>query len=125
MTRKKEPEPEDVNDIANAWICFFGLYIELDDIDLQTKTPSPEVVAIKRDLFNKLSKEAKEVISVLLQSPAELENFCKCLSTGKWKNRKGDNSFFVERYFRKNWRSRIRVKSVFAELRKFVREFEL
>jgi len=118
---RPENREDDPNDLAQAWICIYGLYMRFEDDLSISKIPSPEQMAIKRDLFEKLSKEAKEVISVLIQSPAEFEQFCICLSTGKFKNRKGDSSFFVQRYFRKDWRSRSLTKSVFRELRKFVR----
>ena len=47
-----------------------------DNIILHSKIPNPETIFFKKDAYQKLSPEAKEIINVILYSPNEiLEEF--------------------------------------------------
>jgi hypothetical protein len=44
---------------------------------LPSKLPSPEEIVIKKQLFQKLSREAKEVIGIILEAPDEIVDLIK------------------------------------------------
>lgn len=84
---------------------------------MESSYTSPEDEIIMKDSFSHLSKEAMEVINLVLNSPMEV---IECLKTPKYdkiSKRK------VRKYLEKNgWETR-KVKSCFEELREFCSEF--
>ena len=107
------------DDLASAWEVLFGTYIQTTDIVQISKEPSPEKIAIKKDLYRKLSDEAKEVISTILNCPSEFAEFCISPKTKDYRRRNDDHSFFIKKYFRKKWKSRSKVKTTFKEIEKY------
>jgi len=92
-----------------------------EEIEVESDAMSQEDAAIKSDLYEKLSEEAKEVVSIILKAPPELIKFDVITYDGKWKKRDGDNQYYLKRYFRKLWGSRLLVKHAFKELETFVK----
>ena len=94
----------------------YNEYPEEDDMESITlpSNSNQEKEIIKQDLFDKISKEAKEVIALILNSPTEIiETFItekyKKISREKIKNRLIING----------WKQQ-KVEKVFSELKTFV-----
>jgi len=69
---------------------------------------------IKADLFNRLSEEAKHVLKVIANSPAELLEMASI---------KGKPTERLARYLRKKW-SGGKVRQVMVELKKYNKEVQ-
>lgn len=56
------------NDLSQAWKVAYGEWIEVSKIVHQVRAtnPSPETLLIKDQSYRKLSKEAREVISITI-----------------------------------------------------------
>ena len=73
---------------------------------------------IKKDLFTKLSSEAKEVINIVLNSPNEILETFKTPKYGIISRNK------IKKYLISNgWKTKF-VEKVFSELKEFVMSFE-
>lgn len=54
--------------LRQAYYCYVFATVEPESVP--DRAPNPENIAIKRDLFKKLSAEAKAVVSIISSSPA-------------------------------------------------------
>jgi hypothetical protein len=92
-------------------------YINIDDPKVQgslISEPPVEVSIIKRNLYNSLSQEAKEVISLILLAPSDfLDSVQSPIKHSISKAR-------VATYLRKKWKRRHKVTETMQELEKFV-----
>lgn len=109
------------DDLVSAWIVFFGIYTEIDELT-PDRSISPETAVIRDDLYQKLSAEAKEVVEAIINSPKDFVDECISPKTGRFKYRENDNAFFIKRFFRKKWGSRLLVKQVFRELETYIKK---
>ncbi len=111
----------DADGIICAWIVFFGLYEEVDEL-MPCACISPETAVIKDDLYQKLSTEAREVIETIINAPKDFTDECIAPKTGRFKYREDDNAYFIKRFFRKKWGSRLLVRKVFRELEMYIKK---
>jgi hypothetical protein len=91
------------------------LQLEVSNSNHQANTES---LIIKKDLTEKLSKEAKDIIKLVLQSPEEVI-----------KELKGDRYNIISKdkiyiFLRKQGWKRKKIDGAFLELKKFVSEFD-
>ena len=107
--------------------AMLGEYIPLDGdgegesedgtrITLSAKALNPEEYAIKKDLFAKLSDEAREVVSIVVECPAEILSLVTTPKTGKLSKNK------IKKYFEVTWRSKFIVSEVLNELREYAKQ---
>ena len=80
-----------------------------------SRDPNPEEVCIKRDTLDKLSEEAKEVIKLILDSPAELFEMMRLKSCFR--------DQFLFPYLKRQF-GIVRRKRVMDELKEFVGQFQ-
>lgn len=86
---------------------------------LQSKYESQETVVIKKDLVNKLSYEAKDVVKLLLNSPSEIVD---SFSTPKYKCTSKNK---IMEYLIQNMKwPKKKVTKVFTELKTFTKELD-
>lgn len=107
-------------DIIAASFALYGNYIAWDDEIAPDRKPNPEQSAVKNDLYFKLSEEAKEVLTTIINCPEEFADACISTKHGGLRERKGDKTHFIKTFFRKKWRSRLKVKRTFQELEKYI-----
>ena len=71
---------------------------------------------IKQESYDSLSQEAKEVISMVLNTPSEIMDIITTPKGAKSKN-------LLKNYLYKKWRSNFLVNSIFQEISEFVKNF--
>jgi len=71
---------------------------------------------IKQEKYNSLSKEAKEVISLVINTPSEIMDIITTPKGAKSKN-------LLKNYLYKKWRSNFLINSIFQEISEFVKNF--
>lgn len=102
------------------WLCgynvLFGEWLTPDDIDLYSKIPNAEKVVIKKELWNQLSAEAKEVIEIILFAPTEV------LDQLRTPERKLLTKGSIKRYFRRHWNSKAISDLVIKEITRWVNQ---
>jgi len=81
-----------------------------------SKMPSPEEIAIKKDTYEKLSEEAKEIITTILNSPEEI---LELLSTPKNKN---ITVRTVRKFFSQIWISKFITENTIKDIAKWVNQ---
>ena len=86
---------------------------EIDNIVLHSKIPSPEIIFIKKDAYERLSPEAKEIIDIIIYSPNEI------LESLKFKN---ITKRAVRLYFSKIWNSKWIAHHAIKELTKWANQ---
>lgn len=124
VVHEEEPKRTKKGGIVEACIVLFGYEMEYDDGLLPDDRPSPEQTTIKNDLYSKLSDDAKEVITTVFNSPKEFMDACIIPSNGRFRVFRGDSSYYVRKFFRKKWRSRLKVKRAFKEVEKYLRKIK-
>jgi len=91
------------------------------DSDENDVLPSPQISAekavIKKEAFDRLSQEAKDVVDVILHSPAEI---VQLISTPK---RKQITPRAIYQHLSKVLHSKVIAKHIIKELREWVRHF--
>lgn len=126
LKRIDPPSPAIVSkkkgDIVEASFALFGNYLSWDDEIAPDNKPNPEQIAVKNDLYLKLSDDAKEVLNIIFTSPKEFVDACISNTNGDLRRKKGDKTHFIQSFFRKKWKSRLKVKRTFKELENFVRK---
>lgn len=87
-------------------------------LDLMScEEPSQEDSVMKRDGFSKLSKESKEIIDIVLNSPSEI---IECFTTPKYNKISRDK---IKDYLvKQGWNEKL-VKGCFKELKDFCTAF--
>jgi hypothetical protein len=86
---------------------------------LQSKHENQETIVIKKDLVNKLSFEAKDVVKLLLNSPSEIVD---SFSTSKYKCTSKNK---IMEYLVQNMKwPKKKVVKVFTELKTFTKELD-
>jgi len=91
-------------------------YVDESEIFLIDETVNPEKDLIKKESYQNLSDEAKQVIDICLNAPMEIMNQLKSPIFGVVSK----NSLL--KYFRKIWK-RQKTFSVFQEVSEFVENF--
>jgi len=89
----------------------FNNYLTLDDADLRSDANmEPQNIVYRKSMFEKLSNEAKEVIDIFLNTPAEMITVY------------GTPSKEMIKYFflKKGWKH-ITIKKAFSEVENYVR----
>jgi len=95
-------------------------YVDIEDVfDLKSKEPSPEQRVIKNDLYSKLSKDAKDVISFILN---RMETLFKDGHQTKWRGNCLKTR--IKRFFphRRGFTMR-EIDKVFHEIGEYVKTF--
>ena len=77
---------------------------------LPSKIIDPETIAIKKQLFERLSKESKEVIDTILNGPIEVLDFFASPKERRINKRR------IQKYYKSIWSSPLISKSVIKEL---------
>lgn len=86
---------------------------EDDDSIILRSTTDPEKEVMKRDSYEKLSDEAKEVIDIVLNAPQEIAALFQTPKTRKVSAR------LLKNVLVRTWKSQFIVDSIFKELRKW------
>lgn len=89
---------------------------ELNVISTYSKMPSPEEIAIKKDLFEHLSQEAKEIINTILYSPEEVYQL---LLTPK---KKRITKKRIRLLFQEAWKSQYITELAMEEISRWVKQ---
>jgi len=95
-----------------------GNYKQFETTEFWNDTPKQgniEKEIIKKDLFEKLSNEAKEVLNIVYNSPAELLEFAITPARHMWSS-KG-----VKKYFKKTIGTK-KAKQALPEVKHFLKE---
>ena len=87
---------------------------EEEGIIVQAVSSNPEKEFMKRESYERLSDEAKEVIDIVLNSPQEIIDF---FTTSKQRK---ISASLLKNILIKTWKSKFIVENVFHELRQFV-----
>jgi len=111
-------------DIVQACVIIYGEYVQCTDDLLPDDRPNPEQCAVKNDLYSKLSDDAKEVLTTIFNAPKEFVDACISPKDGRYRAFKGDRSYYIRKFFRKKWRSRLKVKSTFEEVEKYLQKIK-
>lgn len=90
--------------------------VDISSIDLIQKEVSAEKKVIKKDLYEKTSQEAKEVINLVLNTPSEL---IEIISTPKGKITKSK----IKKYLLDKWKSQFLVELIMKEISRLVDNF--
>jgi len=118
------PKKDDSNILADGYLSLIAEYKsydtleifnpeEIDNIILHSKIPNPEVIFIKKDAYERLSPEAKEIIFIIIYSPNEI------LESMGFKN---ITKRAVRLYFSKIWNSKWIAKNTIRELTKWANQ---
>lgn len=83
---------------------------------IHSKIMNPEVLLLKRESFNSLSTEAKEIILTIINCPEEM------LHIFKTKEKNVLSKKVARQYFHKKWRSKFIVDLTFKEIIKWVEQ---
>lgn len=120
--RKKKIDPWDLACAVNAW--FLSSYVSInvietvedldddirgDDIILVSERDTPDIDASRKINFNRLSKNAKEIINTVCWGSDEIIQ--QMQSKGVFKKKK------IEKYFRRKWKQRLAVHEAMAEIK--------
>lgn len=82
---------------------------------LKSETLTPEKILIRKQLFNSLSKEAKEVIQLILNSPSEI------LDLIKTPKQKRITKIRIRQYLNRSWHSTFITDLTIQELEEWVK----
>lgn len=121
------PKKADPNILSDA---YFALFVEYDSYDtteiirsietemqnpviLKSNIPSAESLFQRKEMYEKLSPEAKEVISTILFSPDEILQFLK---------QKRITKRAVRLYFTKQWMSKWIAENTVKELTRWANQ---
>jgi len=111
-----------ITNYYNAYYILRGKWVRIDHCDCVDEEDketiayannnclTQEEITIKKDLWKKLSKEAKEVINVILNSPAELISISAKPSSIKK----------IKKYFSEIWNSKHITENTLHEIKAWV-----
>ena len=104
----------------SEWDCFMTIsaadinsYIDYEENPVIDLRLSPEEILLKKESYNRLSEEAKYVIGICLNTPAELLDLITTPVYRKISKEK------LTKYFRKMWNQK-KVNRVFREIQNLV-----
>lgn len=110
------------HDYRRAYNVMYGEWLPLSPCDCQEEfklnanTPDPERLLLKKEAFENLSEEAKEIINTILYSSSEA---LELLKTPKKKLlTKGS----VAKYFFKKWHSRFITELTIREIQRWLKQ---
>lgn len=83
---------------------------------LKSEKLNPEILLLKKQQFNNLSKEAKEVIQLILNAPTEILEMIKTPKQNRI------TKVCLKKYLTKNWHSTFITELTIKELEKWVQE---
>ena len=96
-------------------------YVPIEKAQVLSEQLSPEQEVIRRDNYQKLSSEARHVIKMILEAPAEMLQVMSTPITGRITKRSIEK--FIAGYFWKRKCPDRRSKKIMRELSAFVRDF--
>ena len=85
-------------------------------IILKSKKNNPETMLLKKQQFNNLSEEAKEVIQLILNSPTEILELIKTPKQNRITRTR------VKKYFSTVWHSKFITEKTIEEIEEWVQE---
>ena len=112
--QNKPPTLKDGRAITLGGVLYSNIYVERDHID--TKKPNPEQKAVFNDLVESMSKEAREVVETILETPKEMLELVKQMSA----SRQGHMHVYrsnVTRYFKDLGWKRKKILKAYSEIR--------
>jgi len=112
ISASKEYNYIDITDCAYSWGQTPDEYFASP---LESKNPNPEQILLWKELVESLSTEAKDIINIVLNSPAEVLEFFLSPITKKVSKEK------VKQFFRKKFGGR-KAEKTFKELKTFLNE---
>jgi len=93
------------------------VYEPLDlSFPLHSNSISPEKLVIKKNQYENLSKEAKEMIEAILYSPSEVFDLLATPERGLLSQRS------IRKYFRKIWKSKFITDQTIKEIKSWVNQ---
>ena len=57
---------------VRAFYALYGDYVRDDKVDLYSSLPNPEQLLLRKESYTRLSAEAKEMISIIVNAPSEV-----------------------------------------------------
>lgn len=108
-----------------AWQIMFGEWVQVNtseshevkrEIVLASNFPNPEKLLLKKESYEKLSNEAKEIIQTVLDCPQEIFDFLYVPHFKRMTKRK------IRIYFRAAWRSKFFADHAIDEVTKWVNQ---
>ena len=104
--------------ISGEWLSVNPCDVYDDkEFPLSSDMPSPEKVLLRKEAYEELSMEAREIIQAIVNSPEEM------LSNFKSRKRKIFSRKRTRKYFRKRFRSKFIVDIAFKEITEWVNKF--
>ncbi len=117
------PKGFNEHDYKHAFDILFGKWdgvspcdCEDDGVRLYSYTPSPEKLLMKKQAWDNLSSEAKEIILTILYAPKEV------LDLLKTPKRKLLTRNSIMRYFKRNWHSPFITELTIKEIQKWLKQ---
>lgn len=104
------------HDWLRGFEVLYGEWYLPEDVHLHSNYPNPEVILLKKEAWENLSMEAKEMIDYILNSPAEIVDLLK---TPK---RKLLTKRSIRRYFRRYWSSKFITDITIKEITRWVNQ---
>ena len=105
----------EADDYTTAYNIISNSTINLDDIQLSSPRKSPEEECIGKDLFHKLSTEAREILDILFNMPAE---FVSAINMG---SKSGFYEYGLFKFFRDKFTKR-KSEQAMKELHEYLKE---
>jgi hypothetical protein len=105
----------------SAFVVMYGQWIQIDEIEdseeLITSFPNPEKALLKKESFESLSDEAKEIIEVVIfNCPKEAFDFLYVPKAGRMTKSR------IRRYFQAIWRSKFFAEKAVEEITRWVNQ---
>jgi len=108
---------------VRAFQIMFGEWIQINTIEsihteivLASKIPNPEKLFLKKESYDKLSNEAKEIIETVLDCPQEIFELLYVPKFKRMTKRR------IRIYFRAAWRSKFFADHAIEEVTKWVNQ---
>jgi len=98
---------------SNMYQSIKAEFVNSDEIEIRSREIDQLTKIIKTETYNSISEEAKEVISLILNTPSEMMELIATPKGLKSKN-------LIIKYLQKKWRSNFLVNSVIKEITEFV-----
>ena len=93
-----------------------GASINGNTIILESNQPTPEEILIKKDAFNNLSTEAKEIIRIILNTPSEM------LQAVTTKKANKISRPLIQKYLSKIWHSKYISETAMEEVAEWAKQ---
>jgi hypothetical protein len=115
------------SDLFNAVAVLYGEWLSINstetrEIDssviLPTKIPDPETIYLKKEAFENLSDEAKEIIDTILNGPEEVLQYFASPIEKKINKRR------ILEYYKEKWFSPLFAKEAVKEISKWAKHLK-